>query len=174
MLGIPITCKEPQKAVDVLSLLYTDPDFINLIDWGIEGKHYVKIPGYDNMITFPQGVNFDNSRWDMNAGWIFGNQLASYIWEGNPPDLYAELDSFNKNALNSKAMGFRYDSTSVKTAVAAVNNVIEEYRLGLEFGVVDPEVNLPRFIQALKNAGIDEIVAEKQRQLDAWAAVNAK
>jgi putative aldouronate transport system substrate-binding protein len=76
--------------------------------------------------------------------------------------------------LVSKALGFQYDSSAVKTAVASVNNAIEQYRLALEYGVVDPDVNLPRFIQALKNAGIDEIIAEKQRQLDAWAAANGK
>ncbi|GHV70671.1 ABC transporter substrate-binding protein [Spirochaetia bacterium] len=170
MWTLPVTGKTPEKAVDALSLLYTDAAFINLIDFGIEGKHYVKMPGYDNMITYPSGVTANNTGWDMFAGWIFGDQLKSYVWEGNPPDLYQQLDAFNKNALISKAMGFEYDSSPVKTAVASVTNVVSEYRLSLEYGVVDPDTALPRFIQALKNAGIDEIIAEKQKQLDAWAA----
>jgi putative aldouronate transport system substrate-binding protein len=174
MWTLPVTGKTPEKAVDALSLLYTDADFINLIDFGIEGKHYVKMPGYDNMITYPSGVNADNTGWDMFAGWIFGDQLKSYVWEGNPPDLYQQLDAFNKNALISKAMGFEYDSSPVKTAVASVTNVVSEYRLSLEYGVVDPETALPRFIKAMEDAGIREIITEKQRQLDAWAAANGK
>jgi putative aldouronate transport system substrate-binding protein len=174
MWTLPVTCKNPQKAVDALSLLYTDADFINLIDWGIEGRHYVKVPGSGNVITYPAGVTFDNTGWDMAAGWIFGDQLKSYVWEGNPPDLYEQLDAFNKNALISKAMGFEYDSSPVKTAVATVTNVVSEYRLSLEYGVADPDIALPRFIKAMEDAGIGEIIAEKQRQLDAWAAAQRK
>jgi putative aldouronate transport system substrate-binding protein len=174
MWTIPVTCANPEKAVEVLDILFNDPAYINLIDWGIEGKHYVKAPGFDNVVTYPAGITWDNTGWDMGAGWIFGDQLSSYVFEGNPPDLYQQLDAFNKSGLVSKALGFQYDSTAVKTAVASVNNTIEQYRLALEYGVVDPDVNLPRFVQALKNAGIDEIIAEKQRQLDAWAAANGK
>ena len=47
---------------------------------------------------------------------------------------------------------------------------IEQYRLPLENGVIDPDENLPKFRQALKDAGIDTVIAEKQRQLDEWAA----
>jgi putative aldouronate transport system substrate-binding protein len=171
MWSLPVTCEDPQKAVDFLSLLYTDADFINLIDYGIEGKHYVKIPN-DTRITYPAGVNVDNTGWDMFSGWIWGNQLATYVWEGNPEDLYIQLDQFNKSGLVSKALGFQYDATPVKTEVASVNNVINEYRLSLEYGVQDPAVQLPRFISALKAAGVDQIIAEKQRQLDAWAVAN--
>jgi putative aldouronate transport system substrate-binding protein len=174
MWTLPVTCSNPEKAMQVLDVLFNDPVFINLIDFGIEGKHYVKVPGYDNVIDYPQGITWDNSGWDMGAGWIFGDQLASYVWNGNPPDLYQQLDAFNKSGLVSRALGFQYDATPVKSAVASVNNVIEQYRLSLEYGVVDPAVNLPKFIQALKDAGIDEIIAEKQKQLDAWAAANGK
>jgi putative aldouronate transport system substrate-binding protein len=172
MWTLPVTCADPQKAVDLLSLMFTDPAFINLLDWGIEGKHYVKIPGYDNMIAYPEGVTFDNTGWDMGAGWIWGDQLQSHVFEGNPPDLYQQLDAFNKSGIVSKALGFQYDSTPVKTAVAAVTNVVDQYRLSLEHGVQDPDEYLPKFLSALKDAGIVEIIAEKQQQLDAWAATN--
>jgi putative aldouronate transport system substrate-binding protein len=170
MWTLPITSKNPAKAIDGLKLMYTNTDFINLIDWGIENKHYVKVPGYNNIIAYPNGVTYDNTGWDLNAGWIFGDQLKAFLWEGSPPDLNEQFKVFNGGGAVSKALGFQYDSSSVRTAIAAVNNVVEQYRLGLEYGVVDPDTELPRFIQALKNAGIDEIIAEKQRQLDAWAA----
>lgn len=172
--SLPVTCADPQKAVDTLSLMYTDPAFINLIDWGIEGRHYTRIAGTQNLITYPDGVTYNNTGWDMNAGWIFGDQLKSWIWEGNPDDLYSQLDQFNKSGLVSKALGFQYDSSPVKTAVAAVTNVVEQYRLSLEHGVVDPATILPRFLRELDAAGMQEILAEKQRQLDVWAAANGK
>ena len=63
-----------------------------------------------------------------------------------------------------------FDTTPVKAEAAAVQAVMDEYRLPLENGVIDPDENLPKFRQALKDAGIDTVIAEKQRQLDEWAA----
>ena len=51
-----------------------------------------------------------------------------------------------------------------------MNNVLNEYRAGLEFGVLDPDTALPEFLSKLETAGIDKIIAEKQSQLDAWLA----
>lgn len=62
--------------------------------------------------------------------------------------------------------------SEVKTEVAAVQAVLDQYRLPLENGVIDPDENLPKFINALKEAGIDTVIAEKQRQLDEWAEKN--
>jgi putative aldouronate transport system substrate-binding protein len=169
---LPLTCSDPQKAIDVLSLLYTDADFINLIGWGIEGRHYVKIPGGENMITYPEGINAGNTGWDMFAGRIWGNQLASYVWEGSPPDLYEQMDQFNRSGVESKALGFLFDPHPVSGALTSVRGIMDEYRLGLEYGLVDPDVVLPRFTRALENAGINEVIAEKQRQLNIWADLN--
>ena len=60
--------------------------------------------------------------------------------------------------------------TSVKSEIAALDSVLAEYRLGLENGELDPEEYLPKFIQALREAGIEKVIAEKQRQLDSWVA----
>lgn len=52
----------------------------------------------------------------------------------------------------------------------SLDSVLAEYRLGLENGELDPEEYLPKFIQALREAGIEKVIAEKQRQLDSWVA----
>ena len=36
-------CKNPDKALDFLNLTYTDPDVVNLIVFGLEGRDYVKV-----------------------------------------------------------------------------------------------------------------------------------
>jgi len=40
---------------------------------------------------------------------------------------------------------------------------------GKENGALDPDMMLPVFTKALRDAGIDRVIIEKQRQLDAWA-----
>ena len=41
-------------------------------------------------------------------------------------------------------------------------------------GLVDPETAIPEFVEKLEASGIDKIIAEKQSQLDAWAAERGK
>ena len=96
----------------------------------------------------------------------------SYIWNTDPENLNEKFKEFNDSAIRSNALGFVFDPSNVKTEVAAVQAVFDQYRLPLENGVIDPDENLPKFIQALKDAGIDTVIAEKQKQLDAWAAAN--
>jgi putative aldouronate transport system substrate-binding protein len=168
--SIPITSKNPEKTVEFLSLMYTDPVIVNLLDWGIEGKHYAKLNG--NVITYPAGVDASNTGYNFNLAWTIGNSLLAYAWEGNDLDINDQMQAFNRSAIISKALGFQFDATPVRNAVTAVANVTAEYTLSLEFGMVDVDSTLPRFQRALKDAGIDEIVAEKQRQLDAWLAGN--
>ena len=63
-----------------------------------------------------------------------------------------------------------WDSSSVLNQVTACNNVVSEYNNALLWGSIDPAENLPKFIEALKAAGIDEIIAEKQKKLDEFLA----
>lgn len=170
MWAVPRNSKNPDKAVQFLNLMYSDPAVINLFDWGIEGKHYVKTA--DGHIDYPAGVDATNTGYGTAMGWLFGNQLLSYIWKGDSLTLYKDLDAFNKTALKSKALGFTFDNSSVKTEVAAVTNALNKYKLAIECGIVDPDKVLPEMQKALKAAGIDKIIAEKQRQLDAWAKSN--
>ncbi|MBO1510622.1 ABC transporter substrate-binding protein [Metabacillus bambusae] len=162
--------ENPEKAMEFLNLLYTDKDIINLFDWGVEGKHYVKTS--ENVIDYPEGTDPAKPPYGINQGWMFGNQLLSYTFNGEDPDIYKKLEEFNKNAVRSKALGFTYNPEPVKTELAAINNVVTEYQRGLETGTLDPEENLPKFIKALKDAGIDKVIEEKQNQLDEWVKNN--
>lgn len=163
---IAANCEHPDKAMQFLNMMYSDARIANLLSWGIEGVHYeVKESG---LIGYPEGVTVDNSGYNLNMGWAFGNQYITHIWEGDPLSLYDDLKAFNESAVKSCAFGFTWDPTPVKTEVAALNNVLDEYRCGLEWGVLDPDTALPEFRAKLKAAGIDKVVEEKQRQLDAW------
>ena len=87
----------------------------------------------------------------------------------NTESLAWELEQ-NKNAKTSVAMGFTFDNSKVKTEYTAVTNVIEQYVYGLVCGSVDPTTEIPVFLERLADAGMGAIIAEKQAQLDAWAA----
>ena len=152
--------------------MYTDRAIINLFDWGIEGKHYVKLK--NGLIDYPKGVTAANTGYPMFGGFVWGNQFLSYIFKGDPVDLWKKMAAFNNSALKSVGLGFMFNPTPVKTEYAACLNVYQQYDKALAIGAVDPDKLLPEFVSKLKDAGCDKIVAEKQRQFDEWLNMNVK
>ena len=165
MYGIAQNSKDTTAAMKMLNLIYGNRDVVNLLSWGIEGVDYVKT-GTEGVIDFPSGKTA--AKWTLGLNWEMGNEMLGYVFKGDSPDLYQQLQAFNSNAMKSKALGFVFDSTKVKNQVTACTNVVNQYRASLENGVVNPDTELPKFIGALKSNGIQDIVDEKQRQLDAW------
>ena len=56
----------------------------------------------------------------------------------------------------------------MNTEIAAVQTVVAQYATSLNCGALDPSKALPEFIAAMKDAGVDTIIAENQRQFDEW------
>ena len=166
--GIPHNCGHLKQAMQFLNLMYSDSTVVNLLDYGVQGTDYVLTSGSKNVINFPKGITATNSKYNLGLGWEFGNQLISYVWKGTSPDIWSQMKKFNSTAIHSKALGFVFDSSSVKTEEANVANVVKQYGVALECGAVDPNTYLPQFKSALQNAGINTIVKAKQTQLDKW------
>jgi len=163
--------ENPERAMMFLNLMYSDKDIVNLLTWGIEGKHYVKIS--DTQVDFPKGVDLTTVGYLMkDVGWMMGNQKLAYLPKTANPELWKLMDEFGARAIPSKALGFVFDEGPVKNEAVALRNVLEQYAAALETGTVDPEKKLLEFNNKLKAAGIDKYIAEKQKQLDAWAASN--
>ena len=166
-MSIAANSQNPQKAMEMLNLFYTDSDILNLIDFGIEGKHYKKVT--DQLITFADGVDSSNSTYFPNNAWMWGNQYITYNWE-NDGEIWPALKEFNDTAPRSNAIGFMFDMSPVAGEYAAVKNVMDQYRRAIECGALDLDEYLPIFNQALKDAGLEKVIAEKQAQFDAFLA----
>lgn len=170
--AIPHVSTQPEKAMEFLNLMFTDPVLVNLLTYGIEGENYVIVDEVNGMIDYPEGMTADGKTYDNTMGWEWGNSLIGYTWQGDDPTLHQDMIDFNQSAIRSKALGFNFDSTNVENELTACKNVAAKYTVGLEFGKLDPETTLPQFLQELKDAGIDTIIAAEQEQLDQWAAAN--
>jgi putative aldouronate transport system substrate-binding protein len=158
----------PEKAAELLNLLYSDPELINLINYGIEGEHYVKKD--DGTIGFPPGITALNAKYNLGGmDWQLGNSYLAYPWEGKPADLASQMRAFNARAIMSPAYGFNFDNSRMLTQISALSAVAEQYRKALETGSADLSM-LDDFNAKLKAAGLAEVIAEKQRQYDAWRA----
>ncbi|MFD2331028.1 ABC transporter substrate-binding protein [Cohnella sp. GCM10020058] len=172
MLAISRTSGDADRAMMFLNLLYTDPKLLNMLDWGIEGKHYVKKS--DNVIDYPEGVNGQNTGYPTPGGWMFGNQFNSYLWANEDPDKWAQFEKFNASSEKSLALGFTFDPTPVKSEKAALENVDKEFINVLNSGAVDVDAAVAKYKAKRDAAGFQKVLAEEQRQMDEWAKSQGK
>lgn len=84
--------------------------------------------------------------------------------------MYKESDDA---AILSKSAGFSFDSSVISAELSLVLAARDEYIKPLQEGLVDYEENYPNAIQKMKEAGLDTVVAEYQKQFSEWYANNA-
>ena len=77
---------------------------------------------------------------------------------------------FSEDPTLSAAMGFTPDLSSVTPECEAIKQVIEAYRPQLYTGTADPDELIPEMLESMKEAGLDKVIDEIQRQLDAFLA----
>ena len=75
-----------------------------------------------------------------------------------------------EDAMTSPLLGFVFNTSSVIDEITNVKNVVAQYISNLHTGTVDPEQVLPQFNEQLKQAGLDTIQEEMQRQFDEYLA----
>ncbi|MBQ6363644.1 MAG: ABC transporter substrate-binding protein [Lachnospiraceae bacterium] len=168
--AVSSTSQVPEAAVKFMNLAYTNKDVANMMCYGVKDVHWVLTE--EGTVAYPEGVDASTSGYPSSTYWEMPNSLIADPLVGNTPDYNELLRQNNLTAPVSRAMGFSFDNSSVSSEIAAIYAVVDEYRAGLLGGALDLDENYPRFIQKLKDAGIDTVIAEKQKQLDAWAQEN--
>ncbi len=169
--GIASNTKVPEAAMKFLNLTYTDPDVLNLIIFGLEGRDYVL--DEDGCYGYPEGQDAATVPYTAAlSNGIIGNAFIMHRSVGTSEEDNEALLEANKTATVSPALGFMFDSTDVSIQYTAVNNVASQYLPGLLCGSTDPETELPAFVDALNAAGLQDIIDAKQKQLDVWLAEN--
>ncbi len=168
---IPYTSEKPARAMQILNAMYTDPDVANLLIYGIEGKYWRFVDEANGVIDYPEGVTSSDLGWTITA-WHFPNELIAHKWVTAGPDIWKDTIQFNKDCHPSQAKGFVWDSTSVINEIVACTTVRDKYKKGLETGDVDPDTVWEQMKAEFEEAGVQKIIEEKQRQLDAWLAEN--
>ena len=144
-----------------LALLNSDPYLMTLMNYGVEGIHYVK--NADGLIEFT----------DARASytpWTNGMGNVTIL-----PDTAAEGAGFRKTfveyyggAKGIPSLGFVFNNTDVANEMAALANVAAQYALALDAGAVDPATVLPEFLAALDAAGMQTYLDAANAQLNAY------
>ena len=174
MTSISVTSKNPERAMMFIELMNTDRYAYNLLSNGIEGKHYTR---EGELITVDSTAGYQPF-----TSWEFGNMANSYISTGSWPAGGEEVREdgltvanglwydLNQNVEGSPLLGFAFDVEPVKSEIANCQAVIDQLYYSISCGSVDPDTYIPQFNDQLKAAGLEKVLAEKQKQLDEWKA----
>jgi len=168
--GINANSKNPDAAWKLIEAIYTDTDVATLLIDGIEGTHYVN--NEDGTINFPEGIDASTTKYGgATQAWLYPNATLTHpIITLGEADYFDKLMAFNNGAKNSKEVGFMFNTSKCADAFSACLNVHQKYFNALLCGVVDPNEVIPEAIQEMKAAGLEDVIAEEQAQLDTFLA----
>ena len=165
MMAINNSSKNPERAFKFMSLLYTDSKLRNLLGFGIEGIHYQKVAGKDNVIKqLPAHADYEV------PDWLFGNRLITYTLDSEPENKWEQYKKASDIMIWSPLFGFNADSSPVQNEITAMTNVVAKYRDILRNGAGDTDSLLTKINTELRAAGMDKFIAELQKQIDTWKA----
>ncbi len=166
MFAIPASSKKKEAAMQYLNLMHSDPVLVNLMLFGAEGVNYTK--ANDVQVELVDGANW----YGMHGGaWTVGNTKLQYVLTTEDPEKNAKLQEYALDAPMTASYGFRFDKTKAEKLVDAVEDVVKQYARPLMVGAVDPddpELGLEAFRKALKEAGVDDLKDEVERQYKEW------
>jgi putative aldouronate transport system substrate-binding protein len=181
--AISANCAQPERAMMILELVNTDPEFATMWRFGVKDEHYI--------INEQGKMQFEGSKRNGGARADYGY----YYWYAAPvgnltivnapesltgPDgiMLKEMVRYNNEAVRPKHMGFVFDITPVANEIAACTNVVMEYRDVLRNGQLESQDEVDRivdeFVAKLEANGVDKIVAECQKQIEDWKASKGK
>ncbi|MDR1540852.1 MAG: ABC transporter substrate-binding protein [Clostridiales bacterium] len=166
-LAIPTTSKYVDRVMAFMNWMYEDRSNHDLIEYGVEGKHWIKVG--DDKYDIPEGV-------DPSANYNFYGYVLSWNpqlmrYSVNTPDFI--LDALKKmgdpeELYRNPASGFSFVSDSLLTEMAKIND-LAAYNRALSNGVVaDIEAEVERVQALYEEAGFLNVAEEVERQFNEY------
>lgn len=167
MTAVNVNSKNPEAAIKLLGVMWTDKEIFNMMLYGLEGEHYTKVD--ENRIELIEDSGYNRT----SLGWAVGNQFEAYLLPGQADDVWEVTAELNKTALASHLSGFVNDESSIETEVAQVKAVTAEYSKQYIY-TEDYDTWLAEYKEKLVAAGIEKCIEVTQQNIDAWRAANGK
>lgn len=161
------TSKNPERAMALWDYLTTDEEAFDLFYYGIQGTSYdLNDKGEVTMI--------DTDNYNTSSMWAVRNSEFLKNSVGTPAhydELKTEWNAYIKDDQGAqKFRSFVFDTSSVETQYTACVNVHQQYWWPLELGYTDAATGLQEYQKMMEAAGIEDVRAALQSQLDAYVA----
>ncbi len=158
--SVSVNSQYPDKAIALLELVNSDPYVRDLFWYGEEGSNFEYQDGKVKKL---------NTDWKM-AGYTQGTFFIVTPEVGVEKNQWDEVRELNANAEPSVLLGFQLDRKPIENEIATVTQVWESYAPELMTGAKDPEAAAKEITEMLNAAGMQTIIDECQKQIDAFMA----
>ncbi len=170
--AINAASQKKERAMMVLNEFYTNQQVNDLSRFGIEGVHWKAIGEDQYSVIDESNFGVDSN---CNWGWINLNIKREELNE-NPTDVdtksIAITDKWNEDIKEYHVYdGFAFNPESVSSQAAAVDQVISQYLIPLQYGMAgDVDTALAELRKQLENAGIQTVYDEIKKQAEEYRA----
>lgn len=171
--AVAVNAKSPniEKSVEMIELLNTNDELFFLITQGEKDVDFNFVDDDPKPIEGKYTFNFAEYTLGQSYSPTFARATIQTGEKGEKQKKNMQIVyDADKTAEASPMSGFVFDPASVKTQLANCDSIFQEMIPSLNNGALDPAKALPNFRSRLKDAGVDEVIAEKQKQIDAWVA----
>ncbi|MDR0669230.1 MAG: ABC transporter substrate-binding protein [Treponema sp.] len=160
MLAVGANSRYKTEALKFIELINTDHKFRDMLAYGIEGKHFNYVsPNVIHRLTDTY----------LAYEWAQGTFFNLSVPDNQPANTWDQVRSQNETALASVLNGFSMDISPVQNEISNILAAVQQYYPDLSIGVTDPDVAIPQLLAAIRNVGFDRVMAEAQRQIDAFS-----
>ncbi|GGI46519.1 ABC transporter substrate-binding protein [Paenibacillus marchantiophytorum] len=162
ILSVFSTSQHVNESVAFLNWLRSSQENYDLFTYGIKDVNYKLQDGaidYDGIAPEHQ---YTPISWTWND--IRFVRFSKYI----SPAYSNQLRSWDKEAIASPTLGFMPDLAPIKSEIAQLNVIITEYLPLLYDAKVDWAATMESFRAKLKDAGMNHVITEIQKQYDAY------
>ena len=170
MWGIAHNSERPDKAMDFLNYLYEDPRVANILKYGLEGVNYEFAEGSDKVIV-SNGTYLEQFL-------VCGDQRQCLVQAPAGEDFVEKCQAMEAEAEISPILGYMFDDSGFQVESSVIYSTILEYLPRLQNGMGVSEEDtlaiIDEFNQKLDAAGINDVIAENQKQLDEFMASKSK
>ncbi len=169
--GVVINAKSTnaERVLMFINWLESSQENYDLYMYGVKGKHYVEREDY---IEPPEGINLEYSFFN----WVWKPPFRNFDFERtNTPGLKEEVaqyyDIIKRKTKYPPLNGFRPDYSTVDSIKSLRQLGYTDMDRSVYMGDYD-ESKVDAYIKEQKHAGVDNLVAEVQNQVDQFRAVH--
>ncbi|GHU87813.1 ABC transporter substrate-binding protein [Spirochaetia bacterium] len=166
--AIAASSKYPERAALTLDLMKSNPALNEVLNGGIEGKHYIN-NGDGTYTPGPQAADYTFNCW----AWGLGRPDRLEALDPEAPAVQQKIfDSMELRQWEPLIDGFRFDSTPIMSEWAVISALVEEYGNSFGCGAFGNQTRakIDEFRAKLKTAGIDKVTQEYRNQYSAFVA----
>lgn len=152
-----------KEALMFLCAVNLDPDVRNMLNFGIEGVHY-QLNQQDQVEVISDGYR--------GVPYTQGNWYILKTMAGEDPEKWEHYRAYNAQVHSSCLLGFEPDLSDMEQECAQVSKVYQRFDNALLTGSVDPDFFRNMALEDMKQAGVDHLREQLQKQVDQWLQGN--